>query len=1021
MIRTVLLLLFLQGISLVCFGQETQKTRSVYSNYYRGIELFEKEQYTAARIELESFLSQPLDRNDAFVVNALYFRGMAALHVYNDDAIALLEDFNRSYPENTFQNDINFQIGSYFFQKEDYTSASSYFLKTQGKDLDSSDQERFYFKKGYSCYQQDLKPEAIEAFREVKDTKGQYGSISLYYYAHLSYLLGAWEAAKAGFHRLKNEPSFSTLAPYYIVQINHQQGYYDSVIAYAPSVLETADLGNSWDILHLLGDSYYKTQRFEKAASCLEKYNQNNKTTRSDDFQCGDAFMKSGALEKAIPYLERAGRIDDSLGQTAMYEIGVCYLSNEKLLPARNAFERASDMKTLPKVSEDALYQFAVISFKIDINPYDESVRAFEKYLNLYPNSPRKNDIFQYLVNVYASTSNYEKALASLNKIPNKDAQLKTVFQTAAFNLGVDLFQKGLLDSSYAVFKLVEKYQEEPEIIAKSIFWRADICFRKEQYQESIKEFKRFLGAPRANILEEKSDAYYSMAYAYLALDQLNDALEYFGIYGQSEHKTPEKQLDALFQLADGNYQQGKDEQAILYYKTIAAMKSELTDRCMFYLAKAYGYNKQPSLKINTLEALISGYSNSKYLQNATYELAMSYKSQSEFDKAYAYFEKYISRYKQSPKVVNCRIEMADIYYKQGSYELSESAYRSILLEFGSQPDICAVAAKGLMDVYLALKQPENAEKVANDYDCAGLSSDEKENLYYNPALQNYVDSNYVEAIPKFNQYLMKFPKGKFAYDAHYYLGNAYLRSKDTAQAVPHYEAYLTGPATNFFEGVALRLAAYYYERKDYTKANTYYLQLEKYASKPNNITASKLGVMRCSFLLNDFISSKDYAQQVKTSSGITQNIRLEAEYAYGISTYRLKEFEPSAPTLRWIVKNTTTVKAAEAKYALADIQYQSNNLDSCILLVKELIKMKPSYNFWVAKGLILQTKAYMGQEKYVEADQTISSVIDFYPSKEKDGILEEANAVKQTLDSLMNPAKPEEDNTKKTLEIKPE
>lgn len=1019
--RNLLFLWLTLGVLTVHFAQETQKTRSPYSTYYRGVELFEKEQYTAARIEFDVFLSQTLDRNDPFVVNGYYYRGMSALHVYNDDAIALLETFCRDYPENGYQNTIRFEIANYYFQKEDYANASNYYLITESSLMDSLDQERYFFKKGYSCYQQGLKLEAIEAFKPIKDSKGQYGIISLYYYAHLNYLLGKLELAKTGFHRLKHEPNFSTIAPYYLVQINHQQGNYDSVIAYAPSVLDSADVGNYNDIVHLLGDSYYKMERYKEAAVYLKLYNDKTKTTRSEDYQLGHALMQSGNLDAAILYLERAARIDDSLGQIAMYDIGSCYLKNEKLLPARNAFEKASTMKTLSQVAEDALYQFAVISFKIDINPYDESVRAFEQYLNQYPNSTRKNDIFQYLVNVYASTSNYEKALASLNKIPNKDQQLKTVYQTVAFNLGVDLFQKNMLDSAYSVMSLVEKYQEEPELIAKSRFWRADILFRKGKYQESIKEFKRFLSSPSVNLLEEKNDAYYSMGYAYLSLDQLTDALEYFGIYCQSDHKNAEKNLDALFQLADGNYQQGKDEQAILYYKKIVAMNSELTDRCLFYLAKSYGYNKQPGLKISTLETLLTTYPRSRYVQNATFEIAMSFKSQSEFNKAFSYFENYISQYPQSPKLVNCRIEIADIYYKQGNYELSESAYRSILTEYGNKPDICAVAAKGLMDVYITLKKPDYAEQVANEYDCAGLSSDEKENLYYNPALQSYVDSNYLDAIPKFNQYLAKFPAGKFTFDAHFYIANAYLRTKDTLQAIPHYETYLAGPVSNYFEPVSLRLAAYYYEKKDYVKANSNYLLLEKHAAKPNNINAAKLGIMRCSFLLQNYTAAKNYAEQVKSSSGIAQNLKLEAIYAFGMSGYYLQDYPSCAPSLRWIVKNTTTVKASEAKYALADIQFASKDMDSCIVLIKELIKMKPSYNYWVAKGLILQCKALMAQEKYVEADQTITSVIDFYPAKEEDEILEEANEVKKTLDALMNPQKPEEEEPQKTLEIKPE
>jgi len=994
---------------------------SVYNPYQRGVDLYEKEQFTAARIELEHFLSQPLDRNDPFVVQAQYFRGMAALQVYNDDAILLLENYCNDYPENRQFNTIQFEIANYYFQKEDYINATAYFLKTNPTNLDSSELEIFYFKKGYSCYQQGLKDDALASFQEVKDSEGQYGSISLYYYSHLSYEKGMWDAAKRGFHVLKSHPTFSTIAPYYIVQINHQQGYYDSVIAYAPSVLDSSELGNYNDILHLLGDSYFKTNQFKEAAQYLGEYNKNVKTTREDDYQLGVALLKSVNYEGAIPYLERAGRIDDSLGQSAMYQIGQCYLQKEKLLPARNAFERAAAMKSNRTISEDALYQFAIISFKIDINPYDESVRAFENYLNLYPNSTRKGDIYQYLVNVYASTSNYEKALSSLNKIPNKDLQLKSVYQTVAYNLGVDLFQKGLYDSSYRVLSLVEKYQEEPELIAKSRYWRADILFRQEKYTASISQFKQFLSSPSVNLLEEKPDAYYSMAYAFLALDQWSDALEYFGIYVQSEGINPEKQLDAMFQLADGNYQQGKDEQALMYYKKIAALNSALGDRCAFYMAKSYGYNKQPALKISTLENLISSYPRSKYVQNAMYELAMSYKAQSDFTKAYSYFENYITSYKKSPKVVNCRIEMADIYYKQNKYDLSETAYRSILLEYSNKPDICAVAAKGLMDVYLAMRKPEEAEKVANEYDCAGLSSDDKENLYYNPALQSYVDSNYRDAIPKFEQYLNKFPSGRFAYDAHFYLGNSLLRTKDTAQAMPHYAAYLSGPVSTFFEQVSLRLAAYYYERDAYDSAQVYYQLLEKYAAKPNNINTAKLGVMRCAFLLNQYATSKSYAEQVKTTVGITQNIKIEAEYAYGMSSFYLKEFASATPSLKWITKNTTTVKASEAKYALASIQFANLQYDSTIILVKELIKMKPSYNYWVARGLILQTRAFMGQENYVEAEQTITSVIDYYPAKEEDGILEEAQEVKEELNKLMNPEKEEEENQNKTIEIKPE
>lgn len=165
----------------------------------------------------------------------------------------------------------------------------------------------------------------------------------------------------------------------------------------------------------------------------------------------------------------------------------------------------------------------------------------------------------------------------------------------------------------------------------------------------------------------------------------------------------------------------------------------------------------------------------------------------------------------------------------------AESAYRSILIEYSNKNDICALAAKGLMDVYVAMKSPEKAEAVANEYACADFSSDDKENLYYNPALQSYVDSNYVEAIPKFMQYINKFPQGRFFQEANYYVANSFLRTKDTLQSITHYETYVKGPVSLYFEGVYYRLSTYYYDHKQYERALNYYQKLEQIAEKPTN------------------------------------------------------------------------------------------------------------------------------------------------------------------------------------------
>jgi tetratricopeptide (TPR) repeat protein len=58
----------------------------------------------------------------------------------------------------------------------------------------------------------------------------------------------------------------------------------------------------------------------------------------------------------------------------------------------------------------------------------------------------------------------------------------------------------------------------------------------------------------------------------------------------------------------------------------------------------------------------------------ALYELAKTYKSKNDYDKAYRYFAQVIIDYPNVVLVTNCRIEIADIYFKRGEYAKSEAA-----------------------------------------------------------------------------------------------------------------------------------------------------------------------------------------------------------------------------------------------------------------------------------------------------------------------------------------------------------
>jgi tetratricopeptide (TPR) repeat protein len=999
-------------------GQETKKYSGDNSLYYHAEELFEKAQYSAAREEFRAVINTHPSENDLFIQKAYYYEGLSALELFNEDAIPLLIAYNNRYPENINKAVISFKIANFFFQKEDFENAVIWYANTPLNAVEKDRKDELLFKHGYSAFQLDDRVTALNAFRDVKDGTSQYASPSLYFFSHLSYLSGALQVALEGFEKLKVDPNYSGVVPYYIIQIYHRQMRFQNVVDYAPTVLDSTSLTEISDVYHLLGDAYYKLNQFKEAAKYLEIYYQKAKTTRVDDYQIAYSLFRNEEYDKAIKYFDRVARVDDSLGQIAMYQIADSYQKLNKLLPARSAFYRASEMKTLEKVQEDALYNFAVLSFKVDINPYDESVKAFENYLRKYPESSRKQDIYQCLVNVYSNTSNYSKALESLDKLPSKDTKLKALYQIIGYNYGVELFQKARYEEAITNFALVNKYAIDPQLVALAKYWRADAFYRLKKYTESIAEYKLFLGSPASNSLEEKNDAYYNLGYAYWNKELYNDALDALQIYLQGNPKNKEKKVDACLKLADGYYTSKQNALAIKYYKETIDLKSDLSDRASYYLAKSYGYNGQLQLKINALLTLIEDYKDSKYIMNGVYELAKSYKSGSEYDPALVYFRKYLADYPQSPLLIDCQLEIADIHYKQWNYAQAELDFKQLLLEHDNVRDVCAAAVKGLMDVYIAQKKPEKASDLADQYPCANVSPDEKENLFYNPALQSYVDSNYVEAIPKFETYLTKFPQGRYANETYYFLGNSYFKIKDTVKAVLNYEAYLSGENNAYSEFAAARVSAFYYNKKDYVNGIKYYQKLDKIATKAYNIFVAKLGLMRCYFLNNNYQESIAYAKIVLESNGLTTANHIDAEYVLALASYKLENYTDAALSLNWLVKNTRSAMTAESRYYLAEIHQKNKDLTLAENEINAILKMKPSYNFWIGKALILKTKIDIERGDYVQAEQSLKSVIDFYPKDLNDGVLLEANELMEELMQLKNPVKIIEEEPDKKIEI---
>ena len=985
------LFLFIVQINFFVFTQTSERYNSVYEKYYRAEKLFQKEQFGAARSEFREFVNDFTDYNNPIYVKALYYEGLSALALYNNDAIILLQDFNLRYPENIFKKEIWFKLGQYYYSKKKHKQALVWFNKLDPQDFNYKEKEELLFKKGYSFFKEGEPELARSCFYDIKDGETQYADPSLYYYSHIAYQNKKYQLALNGFLKLEQSEKFSSVVPYYIAQIYYLQKKYEEVGQYTSNFVGDKNIFNKKDLNYLIGDAFYRIKKYDEATPYLERHNKSSETTRAEDYCLGYSYFKAGLYEKAITVFDKIKGKKDSLGQVVYYHIAEACLKINKIESARSAFQGAASTNLNIDVQEDALYNYAILSYELDINPYNEAVEAFELYLKEFPNSKRNEDIYQYLVSVYMNTNNYDKALSSLDNLLNKDVRLKSVHQQVCFNKGVSLFLSSSFSAAISSFDLVQKYPVDQGVLAKSLFWKADANYRMKNYDKAIKQYKLFLLSKSLKILDLHQEAKYNIGYAYLKKEEQRKSIEFFRLYIQSNPENKKKKADALMRIADAYYVLKENSQAIKYYKKVLELNQEGADQAFFYLGKTYGYTGQPEKKIKEMSEVINNHKRSKYLKSSIYEVAETYKSEGKLLKSLNYYNKIINDYPNSSLVLSARINVADIYFKQGENNKAETEYLSLLEGFSLQGDVCEKSVRGLVDIYKTEKKLEKIEQLVSQYECANITSIEQEDMYYLPAMEKYEDSSYQESLELFKKYLERFSSGRYSHEVKIYLANSHYALKNFDEAVHIYKKSLEGENNIFTEISTARVSQYLYNEGLYEEAIPYYEKLELVSSTPEIIASAKIGLMRSCFLTKKWHKTIVHSENVLKNTNLNKSIEIEANYALGIARYKTEDYDKAKPPLVWVVENTTTEKSAESRYILAEIFFTQSFYKESNEEITSLIKQKPSYNYWIAKGLMLRSKVLIFQEDLFQSEENLKSIIDHYPVSD-DGILDEAN-----------------------------
>ncbi|PTN08126.1 tetratricopeptide repeat protein [Mangrovibacterium marinum] len=981
-------------------AQKPIHNQAISADLQTAKDLLSKNQFISAgsyfaKIEKES------QAGSATQAEAAYYQAYCSLMTNRKAGESAMEDFLNNYPQSTYTNTANFELANAWFRDGRYARVIRVYQKLPRYSFAPTDRNRISYQNGYSLFQTNRYDEAEQEFNRLRNGNSIYADQACYYWGHIKYINEDFDSALEAFKRLSKNPAFAPVIPFYMAQIYYMRGEYSQVIAFAEPLLAEADKKQRPELEKIIGSSYFHLQQFSKAIPHLEYYFENtNSRQRDENYLFAYCYYQTGQYNKAITPFEYASAGKDEMAQNAYYHLADCYIHTDNKNKARIAFEAASDMNFDANIQEDALFNYAKITYELSYSPFNETINAFDKYISRYPSSTRNDAAYNYLVQVYMSTSNFKDAMTSIEKIKVKNPAIREAYQRVSYYRGLELINNQAYTDAITCFdKSLENGEFNPSLKAQATYWRAESNYRLGNYEAAIAGYERFSQMPAAQSTPEYRSYNYNLGYAYFKLKNYSQAAAAFNQFIHTAPANDEKLADAHNRLGDCNYINRDFASSQANYANALELDNYDADYALFQKAMSEGVQRQPQQKISSLKSLLSQYPGSAYTDDALYELGRTYERENQLPTAVSYYDQLLNNYPQSGYRPKALLQLGLISYNQSDYKQSMNYYKQIAENYPDSEEAQA-AMLGIKNNYVEMNNVDAYVDYANRKGSnVQVTVSEQDSLTY-MAAERLVMSKDQKARQQLEYYLQNYPTGSFSLNARFYLAETKYNEGQYSAALHDYELVLDRTDNIFTEPALGRAAELQYNAANYEQALMHYKRLEVNSGNKWNMQKAKIGIMRCLYQTGNFEECKNAAQQVLALENLSERQKQEANFKLAKSFLQTNNAKDALPLFTSIAEDTQTPEGAESKYQTAEILFNQNKTKRAENVIMNFIEQNTPHQYWLAKSFILLADIYLANGDQFQAKHTLMSMVENYPEP-NDGIIDLAKSKLQHLESL--------------------
>jgi TolA-binding protein len=964
-----LFLVLFFGISSL-FAQQSAIYTNDLEDFQRALGLYKNNQYQSAQILFDKVKTE--NYNTEVQSDCAYYSANCAIRLNQANADEMMERFVADYPTSPKQNQAFIEVSSYYFEQGDYPKALSYFDRVDESSLDYSQTEKFNFQKGYCYFVANKKKEATPYFNKVQKSK-TYGSQAKYYLGFMAYEGNDYKKANQLFEEVSGEEKYKEKLSYFQADMSFKSGNFQKAIDQGQTAMAKSSAAEKSELSKIIGESYFNLKQYEKAIPFLKEYRgKKGKWSNTDFYQLGYAYYKQNEFDNAISQFNKIISGNDSVAQNAYYHLGESYMKIDLKPQALNAFKTASEMEFDAKIQEDAYLNYAKLSYEIG-NSYQSVPDVLSGFMTKYPNSSSKQELQSLLINSYITSKNFKEAIALLEK--NKNPANRPAYQKVTFYRGIELYTDGNYKEALAMFNKSIAEQVNAKFTARATFWKGETEYGLDNFGEALLSFKQFIAFAEAKTTPEAKNINYNIGYAYFKQKEYEQAGNYFQSHVDAVKDDKVRLNDAYLRLGDSRFVTAKYWPAMDAYNKAMDMKGIDADYAAFQKAISYGFVAKNSNKIEDFNKFLTQNPKSQYRDDALFELGNTYVVEKKTDLAIKTYDQLITEFKNGSYGSKAMLRQGLIYYNAENDALAIAKFKKVAADYPRTPEAIEAVATAKI-IYVDNGKVDEYATWAKSLGYIEVSDSEIEDDTYEAAEKQYLQNNVKQAISGLTGYVAKFPNGKNALKANFYLAQSYYADDLATNSIAHYEYVISKSRNEFTEQALARLADIYTKKNDSAKANIVLKRLETEADFPQNITFAQSNLMKNYYELKDYPNAVIYADKVLANPKIDDKVKSDAQIIVARSAIKSNDETKARAAYAKLQTIAKGELAAEALFYDAYFKNKDAKFEASNKVVQKLAKDYSGYKYFGAKGLVVMAKNFYGLKDSFQATYILESVI---------------------------------------------